>query len=76
MQGYVQSSAWQGSGRVSVQLNTGQVHQGHRLWIALRGTLFSLRPTAAVEATSREPQAGEEGIAPPFQLSSADFLRD
>ena len=55
-----------------MQLNTGQVHQGHRLWIALRGTLFSPWPTAAVEATSCEPQAGEQGIAPPFQLSSAD----
>lgn len=59
-----------------MQLNTGQMHQGHRLWIALRGTLFSPWPTAAVEATSCEPQAGEQGIAPPFQLSSADFLQD
>lgn len=72
MQGSVQSSAWQGWGRVPVQLNTGQVHQGHSLCVGR----FSLWPTAAVEATSCEPQAGEEGIAPPFQLSSADFLQD
>lgn len=72
----MQSSAWRGRERVSVQLNTGQVHQGHSLWITLYGTLFSLWPTAAVEATSCEPQVGEEGIAPPFLLSSADFLQD
>lgn len=53
-----------------------QVRQGHSLWTALDGTLFSLWPRAAVEATSCEPQAGEEGIAPPFLLSSADFLQD
>lgn len=75
MQGSVQSSAWRGWERVSVQLNTGRCVRGIACGLLCVGP-FSLWPTAAVQATSCEPQAGEEGIAPPFLLSSADFLQD